>query len=340
MPERLLWIDTANTDPYRNLAMEEYMTMHVPAGTVVLFLWQNRRTVVIGRNQDAYRECRTELLEREGGFLARRLSGGGAVFHDLGNLNFTFMARKADYDVDRQLEVILRAVRRAGIPAEKTGRNDLTADGKKFSGNAFYRSGDCRYHHGTLMLSVDKEMVGRYLSVSREKLVSKGVASVRSRVGNLTDFAQELTLAQLKENLIGAFEEVYGLPAERFDETALDAAEIRQARERLASWEWRYGRRIPCTWETSRRFAWGEVCIRLQVNEGRIQDAAVFSDAMDHAFAAELAACLTGCRFESGEMARAAERVTALSGPGEKEMQEDIAELLAEDPAGAQAAPH
>lgn len=329
MAERLMWIDTKNLDPYQNLAMEEVMTRHVPAGTVVLFLWQNRRTVVIGRNQDPCRECRAELLEREGGFLARRLSGGGAVFHDLGNLNFTFIARGADYDVDRQLEVILQAVKSAGIPAEKTGRNDLTAEGRKFSGNAFYRSGDCRYHHGTLMLAVDTEMVERYLCVSRAKLASKGVASVRSRVGNLTDFAPGLTLEQLKESLIAAFREVYGLPTECFDETGLNTAEVAQSRKQFASWEWKYGRRIPCTWETSHRFPWGEVCIRLQVNEGRIRDAAVFTDAMDHAFAAELAASLTGCRFESREMARAVERVSALA--SEEEMRADIVRLLTED---------
>lgn len=121
MIDHIFSVEADGTNPYYNLAEEEYLTQHVKAGECILFLWQNRRSVVIGRNQNCWKECSVEKLEKDGGYLVRRLSGGGAVFHDLGNLNFTFMVRKEDYNLPRQMEVILTAVRSLGIPAEKMG---------------------------------------------------------------------------------------------------------------------------------------------------------------------------------------------------------------------------
>lgn len=305
MLDRLIWIETGNTYPYRNLAMEEYMTAHVPEGTCILFLWQNRHTVVIGKNQNCWKECRVNYLEEEGGYLVRRLSGGGAVFHDLGNLNFTFMVRKADYDVERQLEVILEAVKLAGIQAVKTGRNDITVDGRKFSGNAFYQSGDACYHHGTLMLHADKENMSRYLNVSKEKLASKGVSSVRSRVGNLCEFNPELTVGRMKEALIQAFSQVYCLKAEKMDERELPEEDIRRLTEKFESWQWKYGRKIPFEYEIQKHFPWGGIQMQLHVNEGKIQDVNVFSDAMDQEMIEALAEGLTGCRYDVDAMCEA-----------------------------------
>ncbi|MBO4358960.1 MAG: lipoate--protein ligase, partial [Erysipelotrichaceae bacterium] len=135
-------IDTSCKVPYRNQALEEYLLDQVDSKSLILYLWQNQRTVVIGKNQDAFNECNIERLENDGGYLARRLSGGGAVYHDLGNLNFTFLSHKVNYDVDRQDKVILDAMNRLGFDAEKNGRNDLLIDGRKFSGHAYYSRGD------------------------------------------------------------------------------------------------------------------------------------------------------------------------------------------------------
>ena len=154
-------------DPFFNLAVEEYLLQNTDEGCCTLYLWQNQNTVVIGRNQNAFKECRTTLLEDEGGKLARRLSGGGAVFHDLGNLNFTFLVPTADYDLDKQLKVIELACEKLGVKVERSGRNDILADGRKFSGNAFYKNGPRAYHHGTLMVDVDREKMGRYLNPSK-----------------------------------------------------------------------------------------------------------------------------------------------------------------------------
>ena len=195
------------TDPYRNLALEQYLTEHVADDACILYLWQNQNTVVIGRNQNAWQECRTGLLEQEGGTLARRLSGGGAVFHDMGNLNFTFSVSTENYDLSRQQRVILEACRLLGIQAELSGRNDLLAQGRKFSGNSFYNHGGRSFHNGTLLIDADMTKMGRYLSPSPAKIASKGVASVASRVVNLRELCPGLTVAGMTSAMVQSVEQ-------------------------------------------------------------------------------------------------------------------------------------
>ncbi|MBR4090095.1 MAG: lipoate--protein ligase [Mogibacterium sp.] len=182
---RLRVIRTDCTDPYVNLAAEEHLTMTAEDGVMTMFLWQNAHTVVIGKNQNPWRECNVEAIKRDGIYLARRMSGGGAVYHDLGNLNFTFIAKDGLFDIERQTDVILLACRLLGINAVKTGRNDLTVTGRKFSGHAYFSSHGFNYHHGTIMMDVKGDDLSKYLNVSAAKLKSKGVESVRSRVTNL-----------------------------------------------------------------------------------------------------------------------------------------------------------
>lgn len=285
-----------SVDPYYNLAVEQVLLESVQEGQCILYLWQNENTVVIGRNQNPWKECRTTLLSEEGGRLARRLSGGGAVFHDTGNLNFTFLLRQEDYDVDRQLSVIQQALRKMGLPAEKSGRNDLLVYGRKFSGNAFYKHDGRAYHHGTLLVDVDMNKLGRYLNPSKAKLRAKGVDSVRSRVANLTEFSPELTIEMLKTALAEAFSQVYGLPALPVDPP--DAAAVEALRQRNESWQWNFGQKLALStiWET--RFPWGEVQITAGVENGLIQEVRVYSDAMDWQLPGRLEALLLGARFE------------------------------------------
>ena len=179
MTERLWIVETPETYHYRNLALEEYLLMSVPEKTQILYLWQNRNTIVVGRNQDVFRECDMEQVEEGGVRIARRLSGGGAVFHDMGNLNFTFLCRKEDRDIGRNTDIVLSALKKLGIIAERSGRNDILAGGAKISGNAFFETGGFCYHHGTLLVDTDKDLIARYLSVSKEKLRLKGVDSVK-----------------------------------------------------------------------------------------------------------------------------------------------------------------
>lgn len=300
-------IHTSTKDPWWNLAVEEFLLTRVEPGQCILYLWQNRNTVVIGRNQNPWRECRSELLETEGGKLARRLSGGGAVFHDDGNLNFTFIAGRGVYDLDRQMETILKAVGNLGINAVKSGRNDLTADGRKFSGNAFYIRGNSAYHHGTILVSADFDKMARYLQVSEDKMRSKGIKSVQSRVVNLTEFVPRLTVTEVARAMTDSFRTLYGCTAPT-EYCITDVKEDREAVEELyskySSWAWRYGETNDFDVELKNRFAWGGVEIGLKIENGVVREAKVFSDAMEEAYVAALPDVITGCPYDSKELSK------------------------------------
>lgn len=311
------------TEPLQNLALERYLLETVPAHSCLLYLWQNQRTVVIGRNQNCWQECKLQQLADDGGVMVRRLSGGGAVYHDLGNLNFTFLVGKEDYDVARQLEVILQALRQLGIEAEKSGRNDLLADGRKFSGNAFYETGQHCYHHGTLMVQVDRQLLGNYLQVSAAKLASKGVASVQSRVVNLAELRPGLTVSQLAQALVEAMQTVYGRPAQSYPEQWLDERQIAAYRAEFASDAWRFGQRQPFTWETAHRFDWGSFQLQCAASYGKIEQAVIYSDAMDGDLIQRMAKQLQGCAFGSRAMA---ERLQQL---GQRREVADVCQYMA-----------
>ncbi len=324
MIKRLRVLDGEGFDPHRNLAIEQLLAESAREGELTLYLWQNRRTVVIGRNQNAYAECRLAELNRDGGTLARRLSGGGAVYHDLGNLNFTFAARSDDYDQKRQQSVILQACRRLGAPAELSGRNDILADGRKFSGCSYWSHAGRSFHNGTLLVDADLGDLGRYLSPSKLKLESKGVASVRSRVCNLREFVPNLSINTLKNAIIEAFCDEYRLPIETIGECDLDKKEIEKKREIFASDEWLFGRKLPFSCEIAGRFEWGEVTLRLAVERGAVAGAEVFTDALDAAFAPALAGALHGSRFAAEALCERIRACGACSG-----VADELCELVA-----------
>ena len=299
-------IRTDNTDPYVNLATEEFLTMTAEEGVMTLFLWQNAHTVVIGRNQNPWRECAVEAIKRDGIFLARRMSGGGAVYHDMGNLNFTFIARDGLFDISRQTEVILRACRLLGIDAVKTGRNDLTVDGRKFSGHAYYSSHSYNYHHGTIMIDVKGADLTKYLNVPESKLKSKGVGSVRSRVTNLRDhFTGELAKAPLAEliramqdAMIEAAEEEYGCRA-----ACGELPEVPQAlKDKYASEEWRLGTKIAFEKELIHRFGWGEAQVQLSMKGEFIKECRIYSDSLETEVFGTIEDLLRGCRYDAASI--------------------------------------
>ena len=305
MIEKIAVYQGHSFDPYYNLAIEEVLLESVHQGECILYLWQNAATVVIGHNQNPWKECRVGRLEEENGHLARRLSGGGAVYHDIGNLNFTFLCSDKDYDLKKNLSVIVEACKANGIAAEISGRNDILVQSCKFSGNAFYHSHGNSYHHGTLMVNVDLKQVERYLSPSKAKLKAKGVESVRSRVINLRELATEITCESLAEDMIKAFEKVYGLKPRRLQIEDFDQNSIEHLRQRNASKEWLYGRNLPLNFSCSNRFPWGELTLELGVERGRVDVVKAWTDSMDWKLAGILEQALTGKEFSMKQLAEA-----------------------------------
>lgn len=301
MNMRNLWYVSPSEDGWQNLAMDEWFLDNLGPEDLLLYFYVNQNDIIIGKNQNPWRECDLQAMERDGVRLVRRVTGGGAVYHDRGNLNFSFIAGEKRYDVPRQLGLILRAVRSLGIPCEFTGRNDLVAEGRKFSGNAFCSRGGIRQHHGTLLIRADLGRLQQYLKPDPRKMQAKGVSSVRSRVCNLSEFVPELTNGAMLAAIRTAFEAEYG-PVTEISLGAEQAAGAAPYYEKQQSWQWRLGKTPAFDLELDPRFDWGGVQLLLTLKDGRVERAEVYSDAMDPDLAGELQRRLTGCRFGSRPM--------------------------------------
>lgn len=269
-------------NPYINLAVESNLLDNFLPNTVSLFLWKNKQTVVIGTNQNPYSECDIESLLNEGGFLARRRTGGGAVYHDLGNLNFSFIADKDIYDVKKQMQVIQKALLDFNLETEVSGRNDITYQGRKFSGNAFAKTKHQGLHHGTILIKTDGERLQRYLKVKPAKLHKHGVKSVASRVINLSEVA-DITSENIIPHLIRAFEDVYQNTATviNFDDLCNnDAIELSQ---HIGSEEYLFGKWKEFHTKKSATFDWGSIDLDLDIDEdkGIIRDINIASDSLE-----------------------------------------------------------
>lgn len=317
MPEVLL-INSLTHNPWNNLALEEHLFAQLavadPADPdrlgAILYLWQNDQTVVIGRNQNAWVECNTAQLEADGGFLARRTTGGGAVFHDLGNLCFSILLPQAAFSVDRNFQFITEALIAEGIPAVRSGRNDILVDGLKFSGNAFRLNNGVGLHHGTFLVSSEFTRLARYLTVNTTKLQAKGIASVRARVANLNTIKPDLSIAHLMNSIEQAFLTAFCADGSwscvRRTDADYQAEPLYRAMcEKFASWEWRYGQTLQFDAQVEERFSWGLVQLGFTVRAGRVEAVQIWSDALDTDFIEAVTAALKGAPFHSEALVRA-----------------------------------
>lgn len=284
------FLTNPSTDPWYNMSFDEYCLVQYLSDDNFFYLWRNRPSVIIGLNQNAFSEVNLAFLEEKGICLARRVTGGGAVYHDLQNLNYSFVGR----DVSPQ--PVVDALRRLGVRAELTGRNDIYVDGRKVSGYARRVWHDREIVHGTLMYDVDLDTLSRVLDVPGSKLEAKGIASVRSRVANLRDYLPQFPdldslQAALQELLAGDDAE---LP---FGEERR-AAVRRISEEKFSTWEWIYGQSKAADLVRSRRLACGTVEARLSLDRGVLTGVAFGGDFLGGLPAEALAAQLAGLRFE------------------------------------------
>lgn len=276
-----------STDPWFNLATEDWIFHELDPQQHVLFLWRNSETVVIGRSQNPWVECNLEKLQADQVNLVRRQSGGGAVYQDLGNSVFTFMSGLSRYDKQANNQIIVNALKRFGINARSSGRNDMVVESdegeKKFSGSSFKQSKDRAFHHGTLLLETDLQRLQQYLNPNKKKLEAKGIKSVRSRVVNLIEMSAEINHQSVCQALIEAFFEYYQSSCEieyLNHQTLEKIPAIKKYYEMLKSWDWTYGKTMEFTHQLEERFSWGHVDVRLHVVHGVIEDVVIYSDSL------------------------------------------------------------
>lgn len=292
---------TPTGDGWRNLAIDEYLLDTLGEGDICLLLYVNSNAVIVGRNQNPWIECDLEKMSRDGVQLVRRCSGGGAVFHDRGNLNYSFIAHGDRYDEERQIELILRVLRRLGVQAERSGRNDITVAGRKISGTAFCHRGGNRQHHGTLLIDADMTKLSDYLTVAPQKLEAKGVKSVRSRVCNLSEICPEAGVDRLKELLTEEFAHEYG-GCDALEPDAAFAAGVDAIFRRNRSQDWLLGMAPAFDYTLEDRFDFGMARLCLNVREGRICEVKLYTDALDFMLPEKVEKALLGRAFNPGEL--------------------------------------
>lgn len=306
----MLFIDNKGiTDPQINLAIEEYALKNLDINETYLLFYINGPSIIIGKNQNTIEEINTEYVEANDIKVVRRLSGGGAVYHDLGNLNFSFITKddgESFHNFKKFTEPVVDALKKLGVNAELSGRNDLVVGSRKISGNAQFSTRGRMFSHGTLMLDSEIENVVSALKVKKDKIESKGIKSIRSRVANISEFMDEKISiedfrALLLENIFGGKENI-----KEYVLTEEDWEKIHKiSKERYQNWDWNYGKSPKFNLQHSHRFPVGGIDVRLEVNKGIIENCKIFGDFFGVGDVAEIEEKLVGLRYEKVEIDKA-----------------------------------
>ncbi len=296
-----------NNDPRVNLAIEEYLIKNIAFGEDILLFYINQPSIIIGRNQITVQEINVDYVEENDIIVVRRLSGGGAVYHDLGNLNFSFIAPNSPdnfHNFQKFTQPVVDVLKSMGVPAELSGRNDILVDGKKISGNAQYVSGARMVSHGTLLWDTDLSRVGAALKVKPAKFEGKGIQSVRSRVANITEYLpqNQATIMDFRQMIItgvfgGGEVNEYKLTADDWDKIA------ELSHERYHNWDWNYGRSPAFAINRETRYAGGTIEAWLDISKGGVITQVCFcGDFFGQRDVGELEKTLQGTRYEASAL--------------------------------------
>jgi lipoate-protein ligase A len=298
----MLFVDNQNiTDPRLNLAIEEHLLRNVQTADPILLFYINEPAVIIGRNQNTLEEIDPDFVKANGIHVVRRLSGGGAVYHDLGNLNFSFITngREELHNFARFTEPVVQALRQLGVAAELRGKSDIFANGKKISGNAQYATSGRMFSHGTLLFDSNLENLLKALNPRQLEISSNAVQSIRSFVTNIRELLPaDMSIYQLKKAIL---EEIFGetvLPT--YELTADDWTQINAiSAARYQTWDWNIGRSPKFTVRKTDRFdGVGKIDAWIEVDKGRIQQIKFYGDFAGKEDVADLEKQLIGIRYE------------------------------------------
>ena len=312
---KLSYLDLTTTDPAFNLAAEQYVFDALPRDRMYFMLWQNDNAIIVGKYQNTFAEINEAYVKEHGIRVVRRLSGGGAVYHDLGNLNFTFIADAgtlSTLNFTIFCEPVIRTLAKFGVTAEVNGRNDMTIDGRKFSGNSQYLKQGRVMHHGTILFDSDLSVVSNALRVDESKFQSKASKSVRSRVTNVAAYlSAPVSLPEFRSALLADIAQSVGGEAYAF--SAADLAAIEKLRaERYGTWEWNYGFSPACTIERRARIeGCGTVEIRIGVSGGHISEMRFYGDFFSVSEPEQLAARFIGLSPDAQSYTKALDSVDA-----------------------------
>lgn len=310
----MLFIDNQkNYDPRINLAIEEYALKHLDINETYLLFYINEPSIIIGKNQNTIEEINTKYVEDQQIHVVRRLSGGGAVYHDKGNLNFSFITKddgNSFHNFKKFTEPVVEALKKLGVNAELSGRNDLMAEGRKISGNAQFSTKGRMFSHGTLLFDSEIENVVSALKVKKDKIESKGIKSIRNRVANISEFLeQKVTVEEFREMLLRyIFDGEENITEYKLTEK--DWGKIHQiSKERYQSWDWNYGKSPKFNLQHSHRFPVGQIDVRLEVNKGKIDACTIYGDFFGVGDVQEVQGKLTGVRYEKASIEQAVEDI-------------------------------